>query len=491
MKERHLGFFALTALTATAATTTSAHATGFLTARFGGEHGHPTTENATAMYYNPAGLAFANATKLYLDGTFAWVKSSYDRDPGSVYPTLGQGQSVGTPADRLDTNSGENTLFNVAAAPFLGAVSNFGVENLGVGLGLYVPFGGASVWDKQSAFKSDKEFPGAYDGAQRWWSIEGTLRSVYVTGAGAYYIPAARLSVGLGLNLVMTEVHTIRARNVSGQDEVVSVDAAGHYRVEEGRSRVEVAGKNLSLGGGLLWKPTDDVWIGASYQSQPGFGKMNLEGDLEVSYDGGEPSTSKVRLEEQLPDIIRLGGRWRPAQGWEVRLFGEYDRWSVFERQCLVNKSAPDGACALDGKGDPKPGVDSSVIVQNLERDWQDAVAVRAGGSYWLNPDLELYLGAGFDGNAVPDATIDPALPDFNDVSLALGARAEFLEKSLAVAGTYTQIFYISRDIEARERDANGVPVTGLKSPTSLQPDAAGKYERAVGAFNLNVEYAF
>ena len=31
-----------------------ASASGFFVARFGGEHGHPTTDNPTAMYYNPA-----------------------------------------------------------------------------------------------------------------------------------------------------------------------------------------------------------------------------------------------------------------------------------------------------------------------------------------------------------------------------------------------------------------------------------------------------
>ena len=39
------------------ALTASAQASGFGTARFGGEHGHPTTDNPTAIYYNPAGLA--------------------------------------------------------------------------------------------------------------------------------------------------------------------------------------------------------------------------------------------------------------------------------------------------------------------------------------------------------------------------------------------------------------------------------------------------
>ena len=32
-------------------------ASGFYVARFGGEHGHPTTDNLSAIYYNPAGLS--------------------------------------------------------------------------------------------------------------------------------------------------------------------------------------------------------------------------------------------------------------------------------------------------------------------------------------------------------------------------------------------------------------------------------------------------
>jgi long-chain fatty acid transport protein len=483
--------FGIAVATAALVAPLPALASGFLTARFGGEHGHPTTENATAMYYNPAGLAFAGSTQLYLDGTLAWVKASFDRDPAAIYPLIGQdGSSAGTPADRLDTNSGESTLFNLAAAPFFGVVSNFGVENLGVGLGFYAPFGGASVWDKQDGFDGDPVFHGASDGSQRWWSIEGSLRSLYVTAAGAYYIPAARLSFGLGVNFIMSEIHTIRARNVSGQDEVAERYGDDKLRLFEGRSRVDVAGKHFSLGGGLLWKPTDDISVGASYQSQPGLGKMKLEGDLELSYYGQKSNTQSVRLEQELPDVIRLGGKWRVRPDWEVRLFGEFARWSVFERQCLLTKSADEDACALDAKGDPKPGIDSSVIVQNLERDWEDAFAVRAGGSYFLNPALELYVGLGYDGNAVPDETIDPALPDFDDVSAALGARAQFLENTLAVAGTYTQIFYFSREIDPRPR-VDGVPQTGLKSPTSLQPDAAGKYERSIGVLNVNVQYTF
>ena len=49
----------------------SAHASGFASARFGGEHGHPTTDNATAIYYNPAGIALSKGTHIFVDATTA------------------------------------------------------------------------------------------------------------------------------------------------------------------------------------------------------------------------------------------------------------------------------------------------------------------------------------------------------------------------------------------------------------------------------------
>lgn len=480
-------------------TASGASASGFLTARFGGEAGHVTTDSPTAIYYNPAGLALGQGTRLNLDGTFAWIKASYDRPAGTDIRVLPDGtKGSGTPQGALDRNSGENSLLNFAAAPFLGVTSDFGIENLGVGVAAYVPFGGASTWDKVSAFEGDAQYPGAVDGAQRWWSIEGTLRSLYLSAAGAYRIPAARLSLGLSANVVSSEIHTVRARNGSGGDELVSVSESGALTVQEGRSLIDVKNRTFSVGAGAIYQPTDDLWLGVSYQSQPGFGEMKYEGDLKTVLGTGTSSTTDIILYQQLPDVVRAGARWRPTSNQELRLSGEYARWSVFERQCLVNAKPPAAGqttdCDLSSEGGQTADTRGAVSV-NIERDWQDAIAVRAGYSRWLLDNLELNGGLGYDGNAVPDATLDPAIPDFHDVSVSLGARYELLDKTLALAGTYTQFIYVPREIDPRPRSTDAA--TGISSsdprfdPPSAQPDAAGKYTRSIGAFNLNVQYTF
>jgi long-chain fatty acid transport protein len=483
---------ALTALSAGPAA-----ASGFLTARFGGEHGHPTTDNPSAMYFNPAGLALGHGTRLYLDGTFAYIAAGYDRPADAVYPVIPTGEpGTGTPAEDLDRNSGENSLMNFAAAPMAAVVTDFGESGVGFGLGVYFPFGGASTWDRMDKYEDDAQYPGAYDGPQRWWSIDGTLRSMYVTAAFGGRVQGTGLSLGVAVNYISSEVHTLRARNSPADDATVSRLANGKTRLAEGRSRVDVKGKDVSASAGLLWEALEkELWLGLSYQAQPGFGTMQLDGDLETvlgsSKDGA--ATTKVRLEQDLPDVIRLGGRWRPTPTTEVRLNGEYARWSVFQRQCLINMDAADGKttdCDLNDAGNLNEGATSD-IVQNIERDWEDTIAVRAGGSYWLDETLELFGALGYDGNAVPDERIDPALPDFHDISVSAGARVELLEKSLALAGTYTQFFYVPRDVAPRTK-VQGVPQSDFppESP-SVGPDAAGKYTRSIGALNINVQYTF
>ena len=72
-----------------------AQASGLLAVRFGGEHGHPTTSNPTAIYFNPAGMSLMGGTRLMLDGTFAWRSLTYTRDPGAIDNVLAD-PNVGT-----------------------------------------------------------------------------------------------------------------------------------------------------------------------------------------------------------------------------------------------------------------------------------------------------------------------------------------------------------------------------------------------------------
>lgn len=468
----------------------AARAGGFNVARYAGEHGHAATDSVTAVYFNPAGLALGTGWRVYAEGIFAFRHVSYDRPQLAIDNVLEPGDTgAGTPVDAMDTNAGTATLNNLIVSPFLGAATDFGVPGLGVGIGLYVPFGGQAKWDKNDDFEGNTQYPGAVDGVQRWHTIEGELRSIYVTAAGAYRLPGPRLSFGAGFNFIRSNIDTVRARTASGTDDIITSDGD----LVEGRSYIDVDGIAVSASAGVIWEPMENMWIGASYQAQPGFGNHTQSGTLIQKLGLTGTDETPIRLEQELPDVTRVAWRYRPVWNVELRLAGEYQRWSVFDNQCLLeDKRDEDGNrlptnCALDENGGALPEADG--IIVNIPRRWNDTFGIRGGGSYWFTPELEVNAGLNYDSSAVPDETIDVSLLDQNKLLALAGVRWGVLPRQLVLALTLTNVFYFKRNVAPRERDEMDMGI-GPEPPSSI-PDGAGVYKQNVFYMQLGAEYMF
>ena len=464
-----------------------AFAGGFTVARFGAEHGHPATSHPTAIYYNPAGLARGEGgTRVYLEGIMAYRTASYERPEGAVDHPLAAGEErTGTPADAVGANSGRAELSDVIASPFAGVVSDLGIENLGVGVGFYVPFGGSASWDKNEAYANDPTYPGAVDGVQRWQVIEGQQRSMYATAAGAYHIPAAKLTLGLGLNVVRNQVDTVRARTATGTDDLVT----GSGAILEGRSLLEVSSTEIAVGAGAMWDPIRDLTVGLSWQSSPGFGETGLDGTLTNKFGSGGANPIDVELRQTLPDVWRLGFAYRvpgstPA---EIRLSGDWQRWSRFDSQCLIDDE-PGANCALTDSGAVDAAAGGDGVVVNIPRDFRDTFGVRLGGSYWVTEPAEVFAGVSYDSNAVPDHTLDPTIIDMHKVIANGGVRYTLPSERFAVSASFTQVTYFERTAEPRPREM-GEPVA--PDAPSRNPDGAGTYDQSVSLVTIGVESRF
>jgi long-chain fatty acid transport protein len=436
----------------------TASAAGFTVARFGAEHGHPTTDNATAIYFNPAALTNSDGTHLYLDGSVAWRSSTYTRDSSDTVE----------PAGAEGANSGEATMFNLLAGPMFGVTTRF--DDLALGFGFYVPFGGRTSWDGNDRFEGNTQFPGAEDGVARWWVIQGELISAYVTAAAAYEFGDSGFSAGLNLSVIRSNVSTVRARTVQGDDDIAN----------EGRSLLDVSGFQYGLGVGVQYEAIkDELWLGLSYTSQPNpfaGGEMRLEGTLKNKFGANPESADDAALIQELPDIVRIGGKYRPAEDLELRLHGDYQRWSVFQSQCVVRADVD--ACPLNAQGEAAPGT----VLQNQVRNWDDTWGVRAGVGYWTSESTELFGGVGYASNAVPDETQEPSLPDFDSFTVAVGGRFG-LTDTIHLGASYTHFFWLSRDI-----DNSGL--AALTPPNNV-PNANGSYSQSLGAFNANLDVEF
>ncbi len=471
-----------------------AMASGLAVARFGGEHGHPTTDNPTAIYYNPAGIALKPGTRFFADMSLAGRWASYTRGPEAI-SNLG----TETPSDAASANSGTARLQNALVSPFFGASSDFGTKIFSAGAAVYFPFGGQAVWGQNSQYADNSKYPGAHDGVQRWYTVDGKIRSMYLTGAIAFNIKEIGLSIGATGSAIRSEADTIRARNADGTDGLIDPN---FNTVKEGRSWLKASGWQGGFGIGAIWNWQQRLWIGASYTSQPNVtGGMTLKGTLHNALATSAAVAVPAELTQTFPDIIRLGFRVRPSDKFEFRLFADYTRWSVFDKQCVLDAAVKDRKCnfagadkALSDPGSfgqdapdpdgPGPMVsETNGTIQHLPRFWKDAGGVRAGASYWFIPQVESFAGIGFDSSAVRPATLDAALMDMNKMSFSLGARWQVV-RQFALALTLTDVAYF-------KVDTKGKSVLNKFNAPTRQPNADGVYKQNILLGNLYVDVSF
>jgi long-chain fatty acid transport protein len=466
-----LPFAFVSALAAVIVPEGSARASGFLTDQFGSDQGQPALANTYSVYFNPGALAGMHGTEITVDGVLYARSLDYNRSASALSPSGGVAQ--GNPT-YTDANTGQATLFNVLAAPFAGFATDFGGSKFRLGLAAYVPFGGAVSWGKNSAYSNSTIAPGAYDGPQRWSTISASTSSIYSTLAGAYRFDKARLGIGVSFSVIDTTLADTRARNADGSDDVTV-----NGQPAEGRSYFNVSGVQVGAAAGVYWDATADgaLRIGASYTSQPNFGAMRLSGNFALTATG--PNPTPADLLQQYPDIIRLGAAWRVRPDVEVRLDGNWQRWSHFNSQCIV---APGASCPTDSTGVALAS--ATGVKLDLPRDFKDSYKARLGVGYWVTPETELFASGAWESAPVGKDHEDPLIFDSMRVEGTLGARHAF-SKHVYASLSYTYVYLVPLTVNdsAYNNPNNPAP--------SLSPSTNGSYSSEIYIFDAAVSYRF
>jgi long-chain fatty acid transport protein len=438
-------------------------ASGFAAAEFGGEHGNVVTTNPTALYFNPAGIALHEGTRLYVSGVLGLRRASWSH-------ALAASETPDPPgAEGADT--GQARFSNLLGAPALAATT--WIRRLALGGAFYVPFGGRVHWDQNPRFANDPNFPLAADGVQRWHIIEGAVTSFYFTVGAA--VRLGPIALGVTGNLVRSSVYIRQAKSFNSQQVVDPLN--------EGRIGIDVAGTHASFGIGTMVEAVPErLWLGASYQAQPGLGAIKLDGTLSSSFGADVAPPQPVTYTYALPDIVRVGLRARPNFGsisgrraLELRVFGDLTRWSRMQSQCVSIQGEP---CAVFADGtDATP---DATTIQNIRRRWQDTYGANLGASYWVTDAVELFAGAGLATAATPDATLDPMMPDARSIRFAMGGRFA-VRGGFHITAGLTTVQYASRDNTGRSA------LSDAELPTR-RPDGGGKYELWLGLFQVSLE---
>ncbi len=482
MRASALGSFVLFGLLAAPH---DAAASGYLTARFGADHGTPAQPNAFAVYFNPAALGGTQGTTITGDASVLLRFVRYHRGADALSPST---DAVLNEPGYRQANTGTANLTNLLALPFLGFNTDFGTKNFRFGYAAYVPFGGLATWDRREGIPGQ---PGTRDGVSRWHNISGQILAIYNTFAVAYRIqrrdrdyPA--LSIGASASPVIHHVATVRARNADGSDDTVIGGA-----LKEGRSLIDATGVNIGVSGGLFFEPSEDLRFGLSYISQPGFGQTRMSGELKTQLGDGAESTAKIDFLQTYPDIIRFGVGYKATRRLDFRADFEFVRWSVFKNQCVVEKGAD---CAVDPDGRRQNSPEGQRVQLNVPRNWNNAVGFRVGPGYMINDKLEAFGSLGMTTPAVPKETIDASTIDALRIYATAGVKYDF-NKHFSLAGSYNHIYFLPVDTGGANNqnlaEHPGNQPGGGDYNVSRSPSADGKYYSQIGFVNINAAYTF
>src|SRR5262249_53579125 len=159
----------------------------------------------------------------------------------------------------------------------------------------------------------------------------------------------------------------------------------------------------------------------------PGFGRVTLSGTLRNKFGTGAENSQEIDLQQSYPDILMVGVKFRPIDVVELRLWGDYQRWSVVDQQCILDRSVANRSCKLNPDGSLDTAGGGAGVILVLPRHWTDGYSLHLGASWFARKWVELQLGATFDANVVPDATMDPAFIDQNKILVEAGARFRML----------------------------------------------------------------
>jgi len=385
-------------------------------------------DDPSALYYNPAGIAFLPGAQVSLGALFIAVPQTEftGTTPLSGNPPFDVGSSVVSERAKRD-------LF---IAPTLYASYSFENVPISVGLGVNSLYPLAKSWDDSSVFRNQVQ--------------NVSIKPINFQPTVAYRFDRLKLAIAAGLDVTYAQV-SLQKSLYSPTIDPTNPASSPPGAFELGSLGVDGTATSFGYNFGVRWKPLDQFIFGLAYRSQV---KLNIRGDanflattptglgaIGLSNTSQFPftrarATSTASTDITLPDALDLAVAWLPTDRLTLEFDATRTGWSSFDK-LLINFDSPQFAL-FNNQPDP--------------RNWQDVWSYKFGGQYKLNKNVDLRAGYSFDATPVPDGTVDPLLPDADRHSIAcgIGLHKDFASLDLA----YMWVHFVDRTVHNQDTTA-------------------------------------
>jgi len=329
----------------------------FATAR--GEAFVATADNASAIFYNPAGIAQLEGQDIR-GGLYGIDINTTFHSPA---PPAGNGGSFGN----------EKNLHAVPQFFYTLSHTNLPVA---FGLGIYSPYGLSSEWPDNTGFRTV--------------GTQASLTYITINPAVAFKL-SRNFSIGGGI--------TVNYADADLQQGLLPFPYNNSFELKGNGWAV---GYNL----GLLWKPIEQVSFGASFHSAT---KVNLTGQTETTFTGVLPAPiyNSTSAEFPFPLNVVFGVSYRPTPKWNLEFDADYTDWSTLGT-VNAQQSAP---------------IVPLGIPQNvpITFNWQPSWYYEFGATRYFDNGWQVSAGYIFNESAVPDANYNPVVADVDRHFFSIG----------------------------------------------------------------------
>lgn len=342
--------------------------------------------DASAIFFNPAGLAFQKNGSI-LAGVTLIAPSATFWGPHN----LGLNDEIKM----------ESQIFNpinlYATYPLM--------EGLTAGVGVYNPYGLGTKWPKGWIGKNISE------------DIE--VQTFYISPTIGYQV-TDQLAIGVGFNVVLGSATFTR----------VSTAALS----PEPRAELEFSGSAYGFNVGVMFKPTEELSLGATYRSE-----VTVEATGTAKFD---PSYSvlpagDISSKLPLPATALVGVAYKLMPELEIEADYQFVGWSAYKE------------LAIEFKADPTKNTVSP-------KDYEDSYIVRVGAEYTVSDDLQLRAGYLSDRSPVKTEFVEPLLPDANRNGFNVGLGYK-LADNIKLDLSYLLLLFEDRKAENTEVAFDGV----------------------------------
>jgi long-chain fatty acid transport protein len=244
--------------------------------------------DASAISYNPANLAFQTNKSVVISATFAQTENTYSPVPGTSYESSGDW----------------NVLPNIYYAQPIGD------KGFSVGLGITTPYGQGISWN-------EADFENLITSNHPMSIYEASVLMLDFNPTVAFKVNDS-LSIGVGVDIYYSTLE-LKAVAASGPPPDPLYNATGE-------------GDAFGLGAnvGVTWLPTEAQRVVFTYRSQV---EMKYKGD----YDAPSPYNGNGNFETtlQYPNILGLGYGVQFAEKVKIEALMEWLQWSLNKSQSV------------------------------------------------------------------------------------------------------------------------------------------------------------